>query len=187
MNTRLAAMLAFALAAPAFADYPRAGWQAVLCTMKHDVSGTVTILDEDTVRVEYLTFDGGGMSVFFVLGAEDSDDAYKVGLPIGDDMHGTVYNGDTWFEIDLPPGKNLDGFNAIAVWCVPSEMNFGCGPFLEPCYGDFNGDGVLDLFDFLMFIEAFNAHVPRADCDTNGLFDIFDFLCFFNEFGEGCP
>jgi hypothetical protein len=55
-----------------------------------------------------------------------------------------------------------------------------------PCYPDFTGDGTLDLFDFLAYVNAFNAADPVADCDHNGNLDLFDFLCFVNAFNVGC-
>jgi hypothetical protein len=65
----------------------------------------------------------------------------------------------------------------------------------EPlCYADCDsstGAGVLDIFDFLCFQNAFVAGDPYAcDCDTTtgpGVCDIFDFLCFQNAFVAGCP
>jgi hypothetical protein len=54
------------------------------------------------------------------------------------------------------------------------------------CYADFTGDGALDLFDFLAFVNTFNAGDPDADCDDGGTFDLFDFLCFTNAFNAGC-
>jgi hypothetical protein len=54
------------------------------------------------------------------------------------------------------------------------------------CYADFNGDGTLDLFDYLSFVNAFNGGQERADCDGSGAFDLFDFLCFVNLFNAGC-
>jgi hypothetical protein len=55
------------------------------------------------------------------------------------------------------------------------------------CYPDCDGSGTLDLFDFLCFVNAFNAGDPYADCDGSGTLDLFDFLCFVNEFNAGCP
>jgi hypothetical protein len=54
------------------------------------------------------------------------------------------------------------------------------------CYADFTGDGALDLFDFLAYVNAFNAAEDRADCTEDGAFDFFDFLCFTNAFNQGC-
>jgi Laminin B (Domain IV) len=62
------------------------------------------------------------------------------------------------------------------------------------CYADCDqstGTGVLDIFDFLCFQNAFVAAEPYAcDCDTStgpAVCDIFDFLCFQNAFVAGCP
>jgi hypothetical protein len=54
------------------------------------------------------------------------------------------------------------------------------------CYADFTGEGDLDLFDFLEYVNAFNASEDRADCTEEGALDFFDFLCFSNAFNEGC-
>jgi hypothetical protein len=62
-----------------------------------------------------------------------------------------------------------------------------CAGFIEQgCYADFSGDGSLDLFDFLGYVNAFNAQDPSADCDADGSFSLFDFLCFVNAFNAGC-
>ncbi len=56
----------------------------------------------------------------------------------------------------------------------------------DDCYADFNGDGALDLFDFLAFVNSFNAGGGDADCDGDGELNLFDFLCFVNAFNAGC-
>jgi len=61
------------------------------------------------------------------------------------------------------------------------------------CYADCDqstGAGVLDIFDFLCFQDAFVRGDPYAcDCDITPapVCDIFDFLCFQNAFVGGCP
>jgi FG-GAP-like repeat len=62
------------------------------------------------------------------------------------------------------------------------------------CYADCDqstGAGVLDIFDFLCFQDAFVAGDPYAcDCDTStgpGTCDVFDFLCFQDAFVGACP
>jgi hypothetical protein len=54
------------------------------------------------------------------------------------------------------------------------------------CYPDFTGDGVLDLFDFLAYVNLFNAGDDAADCDGDRALDLFDFLCYTNTFNDGC-
>ena len=55
------------------------------------------------------------------------------------------------------------------------------------CYADFNGDGSLDILDFVAFQGAFQAADPQADCNDDGALDILDFVCFQGAFGAGCP
>jgi hypothetical protein len=54
------------------------------------------------------------------------------------------------------------------------------------CAADFDGNGALDMFDFLAFQNAFVARDPAADSHGDGLFDLFDFLGFVNAFNAGC-
>ncbi len=77
---------------------------------------------------------------------------------------------------DILRGSSLD-LNGDG---IPDE----CQP--EDCYADFTGDHTLDLFDFLAFVNAFNAGLPKADCTEDGALDLFDFLCFVNAFNKGC-
>jgi hypothetical protein len=65
-------------------------------------------------------------------------------------------------------------------------VDMGAHEFQAVCYADFNGDELLDLFDFLDYVNAFNAGDSEADCDQGGGMDLFDFLCFVNAFNAGC-
>jgi hypothetical protein len=55
------------------------------------------------------------------------------------------------------------------------------------CAADFNGDGSLNILDFVAFQNAFVAGDPDADCDGNGALNVLDFVCFQNLFKAGCP
>lgn len=55
------------------------------------------------------------------------------------------------------------------------------------CIADCDGDGVLDIFDFLCFLNLFDQGDPAADCDGDGQLDFLDFLCYLNAFDAGCP
>jgi hypothetical protein len=69
----------------------------------------------------------------------------------------------------------VDDFGIVVLKCdVPT------------CPPDLNGDGSLDLFDFLAFTNLYNAKDPGADWDGNGVFDLFDFLGYVNSFNAGC-
>jgi len=63
------------------------------------------------------------------------------------------------------------------------NVSFG-GP---ECKADVNGDGALNLFDFLAFQGAFGNEDPLADfAPPYGVLNIFDFLAFQTAFGNGC-
>jgi hypothetical protein len=59
-------------------------------------------------------------------------------------------------------------------------------PVTEGCAPDLDGDGALDLFDFLAFTNLFNAGDLQADFDPDGVLTLFDFLAFTNAFNAGC-
>ncbi len=82
---------------------------------------------------------------------------------------------------------NLDGQTDIAVadTRVPSLQVLlnRCAP---PCRADFDGDGELNVFDYIRFHDAFWIGDPRADFDGDGQLTLFDFLAFQNAFDAGC-
>lgn len=109
---------------------PQVGWQTSLFTQSHNVSGTVTIVDEDTLRFDSFTYDGGGPLVYFYLGATNNDAGFQAGLRIGSELSGTSFDGSQGpITVDLPAGETLEGFHGISVWCERFETNFGSGTF----------------------------------------------------------
>ena len=54
------------------------------------------------------------------------------------------------------------------------------------CLADVNGDGVLNILDFVAFQNAWTAQEPIGDCDANGLYNIIDFVCYQGVFVAGC-
>jgi hypothetical protein len=83
------------------------------------------------------------------------------------------------FEVDLRDG---------------SVFGAGARVIIDGCYPDCDqstGSGVLDVFDFLCFQDAFVSADPYAcACDLStgaGVCDVFDFLCFQDAFVSGCP
>lgn len=113
-----------------FASYPRAGYEAHLSTIYHNVSGTVTIVDANTLLVENFYYDGGGLTVYFYLGERDLSSDFETGLGIGPELSGTMYNNEQLI-IHLPGDVNLDDYTAISVWCVDATVNFGSGSFID--------------------------------------------------------
>lgn len=58
---------------------------------------------------------------------------------------------------------------------------------LTTCEADLNGDGQLNILDFVTFQTAFVAQDPLADCDQSGTFNVLDFICYQLKFVAGCP
>jgi hypothetical protein len=56
----------------------------------------------------------------------------------------------------------------------------------QGCGADFNGDGNLNVLDFVAFQLAWVDQDPAADCDNSGTFNVLDFVCFQQLFVAGC-
>jgi len=54
------------------------------------------------------------------------------------------------------------------------------------CAGDVNGDGALNILDFVAFQLLWAAQDAGADCNADGAFDVLDFVCFQQLFVLGC-
>ena len=179
------------LATPAFAELtsPQVGWQAELSDIEENVSGTVTILDENTVQVDDFTYAGGGLSVYFYLGTSETNSAFSSGLKIGDQLVGTVYDGtQDPLVIDLPGANTLEGLHAISVWCEVAHVNFGSGTFAAvstPLFGDYNGNDTIDAADYTTWRDAVTAGATSLTNDpTPGTVDESDFAYWRDHFGE---
>jgi hypothetical protein len=55
------------------------------------------------------------------------------------------------------------------------------------CPGDVNGDGALNVLDFVAFQQLWQGQDAAADFDGNGAFNVLDFVCFQQIFLAGCP
>ena len=70
---------------------------------------------------------------------------------------------------ELPPAPQIHGIAAIA------------------CLADFDGDGSLNVLDFVALQLAWQAGDLAADVNGDGTLDILDFVAFRQIFQEGCP
>jgi hypothetical protein len=55
------------------------------------------------------------------------------------------------------------------------------------CPADCDGNGVLNILDFVCFQGEWQNQTDLGDCDGNGLYNILDFVCYQGEFTQGCP
>jgi probable HAF family extracellular repeat protein len=131
----------------------------------------------------------------WIVGQADTPDGPRAVLW---DSNGQIVDLNTEYAAVIPEGWLLERAEAISAdgtyiagtgfgpggqqgWLIDTLGRCGfC------CYPDFNRDGTLDLFDFLAFVNEFNAGGAAADCDGGGGLDLFDFLCFANTFNAGC-
>lgn len=99
---------------------------------------------------------------------------------------GTMYN--FRFDANLPPAPGTATIGLFRAGptssldmgvAVPSAE--GCG-----CDADFNGDGMVNVADFLAFLGAYANGDLTADFDGDGTITIGDFLAFLSEYSAGC-
>ena len=110
-------------------DHPKVGQTAQLFMRSHDVSGTVTIVDNCTLRVDNFNFDGGGINVDWYAGVREGDRInYNTDTSLGDIPLFVRYTNET-ITIPLPANITLDDFDGISVWCIPVRTSFGDGAF----------------------------------------------------------
>ncbi len=101
--------------------------------------------------------------------------------------------------VNIPESLIHPGINQIGIVTsgppVPmllSGMTIWSGPLndldkdMPPCLADFNGDGGVDFFDYLDFVDAFSANDPSADFNGDSFIDFFDYLDFVDVFSTGC-
>ncbi len=89
------------------------------------------------------------------------------------------------------PGGNGMQFNAA--WAPILDAGVGQDlPFLVigsvggGCYPDCDGNGTLNVNDYICFQTKFALGDPYADCDNNGVRNVNDYICFQTKFALGC-
>jgi hypothetical protein len=76
--------------------------------------------------------------------------------------------------------------------CLVTDLN-GCltvessAASLSGCPADLNCDRMIDCFDFIDFIDWFDAGDSRAEINGDDFIDFFDFIAFIDLFESGCP
>lgn len=58
--------------------------------------------------------------------------------------------------------------------------------YTDPCTADVNDDGLVDLFDYLDFVQVFASGSAQADFNSDSIVDFFDYLDFVEAFNAGC-
>ncbi len=110
------------------ATNPRVGWVATLAQHEAGVSGTATLIDDCTIKLEHFSYDGSGIAVYLYAGKGGD---YSNGFALSGNLLGQTFS-DATVTLTLPAGKSLDDVDGIAVWCADVSVSFGDGMFAAP-------------------------------------------------------
>ena len=131
--------------------------------------------DADRLRVEFS--DNGGLTWSLAENVADTPGWVVAAIRVSDVVDVTDEFRVRFLATDNPNNSvteaGIDAFRVI--------VDGG-----SACRADFDGNGTLDIFDFLAFQNAFAAGDLAADFDGDGSLSIFDFLAFQNDFAAGC-
>ena len=133
------------------------------------IDGSIYTVDPGTGGATLVASNvGGGLTEI----AFDADDVLY-GVTLGDDMLGTI---------DLETGAFSPigpvGFTDIRGLAFVADGG---------CFADCDGNGVLNILDFVCFQQEWQNQTASGDCDANGVYNILDFVCFQGAFQAGCP
>ena len=82
--------------------------------------------------------------------------------------------------------QNATDFDIVLALALPHNSASATHVCANACAADFNGDGSVDFFDYLDFVDAFSTENATADFNGDGSIDFFDYLDFVNAFSIGC-
>jgi len=113
-------------------DHAKVGYQGTFSTLDHNVSGTVTIVDNCTLQVENFNYDATAPAVYFYGDTAPnflSSNAFIIGDILRDNRVDYVNESIT---LKLPNNRDLDDLEYLSVWCVDFRVNFGDLRFQAP-------------------------------------------------------
>lgn len=93
---------------------------------------------------------------------------YGVGLP-----HGAVID----IRLETARDRLVVGTQGRGAWSVS----------IAPCPADFDGNGTVEVQDFLAFLNAYASGEARADVNADGDVNVQDFLAFLSLYAAACP
>ncbi len=132
------------------------------------VPGTGTTVVFSTTHDSFPEFDGNmNPTVDSIVCWTDRE---IIRAAIGSSINSANYTARADFDLD----GDIDA-NDLAVF-----NGFGCT-------ADVDCDGDVDYFDYISYINKYNANDPAADMDGDGDWDFFDFTAFTNTTNVGCP
>lgn len=153
---------------------------------------TLTVLDEIGAPVAGLVVTDMALSepwwgpeaqLFHCDGASAARDGFAPDAP-------TDAAGVTHFSGSIAAGGWSDLGLTAKLWCgdltVVAET-LGLPLPIRITSPDLNGDGVVNLFDFRQFGDAYGTEIWYCDFTRDGTVDLGDFSAFGDHYGHGCP
>ncbi len=143
--------------------------------------------DLRTTAGEVLRVGAPGLLANDVAEAEDLDDARVIATLVGKPANGSLnVNANGSFTYRPNPGfTGEDSFTYVA--CIDGQMSAPTTVTVAvACRIDLNADGMIDLSDAVLFINAFSSGDLTADFNDDGEIDILDLTAFTNLWFSGC-
>jgi outer membrane protein assembly factor BamB len=146
----------------------------------------VDVLDKRSPRAPFpVTPDGSTLIVPTGAPAGEQGIVFALATEDGSVLWETVIDGDTTGAHGAA-ALSPDGTTAY----VPVKQFQGPARLIAievgGCAGDFNGDGALNILDFVAFQAAFQAGDAAADANGDGVLNVLDFVAFQSTFKKGC-
>lgn len=189
------------------AQYIHQGWltedrQYLYVNDELDEGNTVSVTTSlifnvaDPYNPSFVTsFTNGNTAIdhnLYVKGTTLYESNYRSGLRVWDAANPLAPVEVAWF--DTYP--NSDAPNYSGNWgnypffpsgnIILSDLQRGLFVVRVNCRPDFNGDGTVNIQDFLAYLGAYSTGDPEADWNGDGVVNIGDFLGFLDSFSEGC-
>jgi hypothetical protein len=99
-------------------------------------------------------------------------------------MYGTSWRNHFGFDVDVDNGRVLVGEPMFEL--APGRAWLYGLTSSACCPADCNGDGEVNILDFLCFQGKITNGDISADCNGDSMLNIFDFLCMQGKVTEGC-
>jgi probable HAF family extracellular repeat protein len=169
---------------------PSAAYQAWRWTATTGTVALPPMADGSPPRIAYACSGDGAL----VVGRADTGFGQEAFL--WDSAHGTRRLKDIFLALQLP----VDDWILSSCTCISRDgtalAGFGFNPSGQTeawvaripgvCRADVNGDGSVNVQDFLVYLQAFAAADSSADLNGDGSVTVQDFLVFLNLYGLGC-
>jgi len=113
---------------------------------------------------------------------------YTVGEGLAEQVPMT-WMGHQLYRGEIPPQApgSLVSYAVIATdWAGNTGQSDELAFTVGGCPADCDGNGLLNVLDFVCFQNEWTQQTDLGDCDDNGSYDVLDFVCFQNAFVAGC-